>query len=149
VELMRFWLDKGVAGFRMDVIPFVSKHEALPDLTPEQLDQPELVYASGPRVHEHLQRLQREALAPCGAVSVGEACGVGLDEAPLFTVVEVKGLWRTLVATTRARRCSGAPRRMPASPRERRGSRSIRTSPRSTRRRSSTTTSRSTTIAAG
>jgi oligo-1,6-glucosidase len=85
VELMRFWLDKGVAGFRMDVIPFISKDDALADLTPEQLDHPEFVYASGPRVHEHLQLLQREALAPYDAMSVGEAFGVGLDERPLFT----------------------------------------------------------------
>ena len=38
--LMRFWLDKGVAGFRMDVIPLISKTHGLPDLTPEQLKTP-------------------------------------------------------------------------------------------------------------
>ena len=31
-ELMRFWLDKGVSGFRMDVIPFIAKQPGLPDL---------------------------------------------------------------------------------------------------------------------
>src|SRR5215831_1574717 len=37
-DIMRFWLDKGVDGFRMDVIPFISKQPGLPDLTPEQKD---------------------------------------------------------------------------------------------------------------
>ena len=44
---MKFWLDKGVDGFRMDVIPFISKREGLPDLTPGQ-DAVKL-WASGPR----------------------------------------------------------------------------------------------------
>lgn len=84
-ELMRFWLDKGVSGFRMDVIPFISKQPGLPDLAPGQLDHPEFVYASGPRVHEYLQAMHREVLAPYDAMSVGEAFGVDFEQAPLFT----------------------------------------------------------------
>lgn len=84
-DTMRFWLDRGVAGFRMDVIPFISKRPGLPDLTPEQLAHPELVYADGPRVHEFLQEMHREVLAPYGAVSVGEAFGVTYDQALRFT----------------------------------------------------------------
>lgn len=84
-EVMRFWLDKGVAGFRMDVIPFISKQDGLPNLPPEHLAHPEAVYASGPRVHQYLQDMHREVLAPYGAVAVGEAFGVDFDAAPLFT----------------------------------------------------------------
>jgi oligo-1,6-glucosidase len=84
-DLMRFWLDKGVAGFRMDVIPFVSKPDGLPDLTPEQMSHPEFVYADGPRIHEYLQTMHREVLAPHDAMSVGEAFGVGASQALLFT----------------------------------------------------------------
>ncbi|HSI60684.1 MAG TPA: alpha-glucosidase [Ideonella sp.] len=84
-ELMRFWLDKGVAGFRMDVIPFISKQPGLPDLAPGQLAHPEFVYASGPRIHEYLQAMHREVLAPYGAMAVGEAFGVSFEQAPLFT----------------------------------------------------------------
>jgi oligo-1,6-glucosidase len=84
-DLMRFWLDKGVAGFRMDVIPFVSKRDGLPDLTPEQMSHPEFVYADGPRIHDYLQAMQREVLAPHDAMSVGEAFGVGASQALLFT----------------------------------------------------------------
>jgi oligo-1,6-glucosidase len=84
-DIMRFWLDKGVAGFRMDVIPFISKQPGLPDLAPDQLAHPEFVYANGPNVHQYLQRIHREILAPYNAMSVGEAFGVTLEQAPLFT----------------------------------------------------------------
>ena len=84
-EIMRFWLDKGVAGFRMDVIPFISKQPDLPDLSPEELDHPEYVYANGPHLHDYLQAMHRDVLAPYNAVSVGEAFGVTLEQTPLFT----------------------------------------------------------------
>ncbi len=81
---MRFWLDKGVSGFRMDVIPFISKDQAFPDLTPEQLPHPEFVYANGPRVHDYLQEMRREALSAYDVMTVGEAFGVTEQQAPLF-----------------------------------------------------------------
>lgn len=84
-DVMRFWLDKGVAGFRLDVIPFISKPDGLPDLTAEQLARPQDAYAQGPRVHEYLQQMHREVLAPHDAMSVGEAFGVSLTDSPLFT----------------------------------------------------------------
>lgn len=83
-DLMRFWLDKGVAGFRMDVIPFISKQPGLPDLTPDQLRNQGRVWASGPRVHEFLQEMHREVLAPYDAVAIGEAAGVTIEDTPLF-----------------------------------------------------------------
>jgi oligo-1,6-glucosidase len=57
----------------------------LPDLRPDQLAHPEFVYASGPRIHEFLQAMHAEVLAEHDAMTVGEAFGVGFDEAPLFT----------------------------------------------------------------
>jgi oligo-1,6-glucosidase len=91
-ELMRFWLDKGVCGFRMDVIPFISKQDGLPDLLPEQLAHPEYVYANGPRVHDYLQAMHREVLAPADAMTVGEAFGVNFEQAALFTDARRKEL---------------------------------------------------------
>jgi oligo-1,6-glucosidase len=82
--LMRFWLDKGVDGFRMDVIPFISKQPGLPDLTPEQLRAPDELYASGPHLHEYIQEMHHEALAPYDVVTVGEAAGTPLAKAPLL-----------------------------------------------------------------
>jgi len=84
-DVMRFWLDKGVAGFRMDVIPFISKQPGLPDLTREQLRAPQNVWANGPRVHEFLHEMHTEVLGPYDALSIGEAFGVEMDDATQFT----------------------------------------------------------------
>ena len=84
-DVMRFWLDKGVSGFRMDVIPFIAKQPGLPDLDSTQLTHPEFVYANGPRLHEFLQLMYREVLDGRDTMTVGEAFGVGFDQAPLFT----------------------------------------------------------------
>src|SRR3984957_9306979 len=46
-SIMRFWLDKGVDGFRMDVIPIISKQPGLPALTPEHLKNEFAVFAAG------------------------------------------------------------------------------------------------------
>ncbi|KAM5356205.1 hypothetical protein ACJ41O_002851 [Fusarium nematophilum] len=69
-EVMRFWLDRGVDGFRMDVINFISKDQRFPDS-----DQPVLrgheFYACGPRCHEYLKEIG-DILQEYGAFSVGE-----------------------------------------------------------------------------
>ena len=77
--LMKFWLDKGVDGFRMDVIPFISKREGLPDLPPEYMTHPQYFYAMGPHLHEYLQEMNREVLSKYDVMTVGEAFGVTLD----------------------------------------------------------------------
>ena len=84
-DIMRFWLDKGVSGFRMDVIPFISKDPAFPDLTPEQLKHPDRVYADGPHVHDYLREMRREVLSKYDTMTVGEAVGVTPEKGPLFT----------------------------------------------------------------
>lgn len=84
-DLMRFWLDKGIDGFRMDVIPFIGKDHAFPDYPAEHRAHPEFYHANGPRLHEHLAELRREVLAPYGAVTIGEAFGVTFEQACLLT----------------------------------------------------------------
>lgn len=79
-SLMRFWLDKGVSGFRMDVIPLISKPTGLPDLTPEQLKSPPNAYANGPHLAEYLQQMNREVLSHYDVMSVGEATGTTLAQ---------------------------------------------------------------------
>lgn len=81
-DLMRFWLDKGVDGFRMDVIPFISKREGLPDLPPEYLARPQFFYAMGPNLHEYLREMNREVLSQYDVMTVGEAFGVTLEQTP-------------------------------------------------------------------
>jgi glycosidase len=82
-DRMRFWLDKGIDGFRMDVIPFLSKppFEDDPDAAGDDLFG---FYASGPRVHEYLQEMHREVLSDYDLMTVGEGQGLRPDEAPLY-----------------------------------------------------------------
>ncbi len=61
---MRFWLDRGVSGFRMDAITFISKRPGLPDLTPDELRDPTRVYADGPRRDDYLREMDRDVLEP-------------------------------------------------------------------------------------
>jgi oligo-1,6-glucosidase len=82
-DIMRFWLDKGVDGFRMDVIPFISKQPGLPDLTPEQKDAG-AVWANGPHRDEYLQQMNREVLSKYDDMSVGEAAGITLAQEPML-----------------------------------------------------------------
>ncbi|RTE77912.1 hypothetical protein BHE90_007624 [Fusarium euwallaceae] len=69
-EIMRFWLDRGADGFRMDVINFVSKDQAFPDSDQTVLRGHEF-YACGPRCHEYLKEIG-EILREYDAFSVGE-----------------------------------------------------------------------------
>ncbi len=82
-SLMRFWLDKGVSGFRMDVIPLISKQPGFPDLLPGQMRNPTAVYANGPRRDEFLQEMNREVLSKYDCMSVGEAIGISLEDTHL------------------------------------------------------------------
>lgn len=72
---MEFWLDKGVDGFRLDVINLISKTPGLPDVPitlPDQEFQPaDMCYANGPRLHEFLRGL-RKIMDDYDAFAVGE-----------------------------------------------------------------------------
>lgn len=80
--LMKFWLDKGVDGFRMDVIPLISKQPGLPDLTAQELSTGGFValWANGPKRDEYLKEMNRDVLAKYDDMSVGEAIGIDLDQ---------------------------------------------------------------------
>jgi oligo-1,6-glucosidase len=86
--MMRWWLDRGVDGFRMDVINMISKDPALPDgpvLGPEPYGDGAAYFIDGPRIHEFLNEMHRAVLADADLLSVGEMPGVTVDEARLFT----------------------------------------------------------------
>lgn len=74
--IMRFWLDKGVDGFRMDVIPLISKHQDFQDMSATELKHPETIYASGPRIHEFLREMNDTVLSKYDVMTVGEGFGV-------------------------------------------------------------------------
>lgn len=83
-DLMTFWLDKGVDGFRMDVIPLISKRAGLPDLSPEEMKNAGDVYANGPHMHEYLREMNRNVMAKYDVMTVGEALGISLEQTPLI-----------------------------------------------------------------
>ncbi|MBJ7339251.1 alpha-glucosidase [Mycolicibacterium sp.] len=89
-DVMRWWLDRGVDGFRMDVINFISKKRGLPD-APASPGRQFVValdgFADGPHVHDYLAEMTREVFVGReGAfVTVGEMPGVTPEEAQLYT----------------------------------------------------------------
>ena len=75
-NMMHFWLKKGVDGFRMDVIAFLSKDQNFPDS-----DGSLEFYANGPRIHEFLKEMNQEVLSKYDIMTVGEAFGVSTTDA--------------------------------------------------------------------
>ncbi|MGZ3145285.1 glycoside hydrolase family 13 protein [Lentzea chajnantorensis] len=89
-EMMRWWLDRGVDGFRMDVINLISKDPALPDgATTGTSGRGDGFphYGTGPRIHEFLQEMHREVFEgrTNQLLTVGEMPGVTWKDARLFT----------------------------------------------------------------
>ncbi len=74
-KMMHFWCQKGVDGFRMDVIAFLSKDTSFPNYAEGQFGNLKS-YANGPRIHEFLQEMHREVLCKYDVMTVGEAFGV-------------------------------------------------------------------------
>jgi oligo-1,6-glucosidase len=74
-ELMRWWLDKGIDGFRMDVINMISKRPGLPDapvITTERYQFGGSQFIQGPRLLEFLQEMKQEVLSQYNILTVGE-----------------------------------------------------------------------------
>ncbi|ASS91133.1 glycoside hydrolase family 13 protein [Aeribacillus pallidus] len=87
-DMMKFWLDKGVDGFRMDVINMISKTPGLPDGEPQEGKKyvsGSKYFMNGPRVHEFLQEMNREVLSKYDIMTVGETPGVTPKEGILYT----------------------------------------------------------------
>ena len=82
-RIMRFWLDKGVDGFRMDVISFISKQDISTSLQNSSKGIAEF-YANGAKVHDYLQEMHEEVLRHYDVMTVGEGAGVKAEVAPLY-----------------------------------------------------------------
>ncbi|MBS9463724.1 alpha-glucosidase [Flagellimonas sp. 389] len=83
-DMMHFWFKKGVDGFRMDVIPFISKDTSYPELPDEYNGNFIPFYANGPKLHEYLHEMNKEVLSKYDIMTVGETPGVDRDQALLF-----------------------------------------------------------------
>ena len=83
-DVMHFWLDRGVDGFRMDVIPFISKDTTFPPIQARTPPEYIAYYANGPRLHEFLREMNRQVLSHYQVMTVGEAGGVATEDALKF-----------------------------------------------------------------
>lgn len=86
--MMDWWLQKGIDGFRMDVIDMISKTPGLPEGepiegTPYTNGSPFVI--CGPHVHEYLREMNEKVLSRYDIITVGETPGVTVDDAEKFT----------------------------------------------------------------
>lgn len=75
-QMMNFWLDKGIGGFRMDVIDLIGK-------IPE-----ELITGNGPMLHTYLQEMHQKTFGKLNVLTVGETWGVTTEDAKLYSAPE-------------------------------------------------------------
>lgn len=88
-SMICWWLKKGVDGFRLDVINYISKKEGLPNGNEDigllmgyyGIEH----YYYGPKLHKYLRELKQEAFEPFSAFTVGETPGVGMEMSKLLT----------------------------------------------------------------
>lgn len=83
-DIMRFWLNKGIDGFRMDVISLLSKDPTYPDGPVIQNKDYGSYYrgaANGPKVHNYLREMNREVLSHYDIMTVGETPHTNVEEA--------------------------------------------------------------------
>ncbi|MBO5293063.1 MAG: alpha-glucosidase [Lachnospiraceae bacterium] len=93
-DMMTWWCEKGIDGFRMDVISMISKAEGLPDG-----EEKGGLYGdwgpyvcNGPHVHEYLQEMNRRVLSQYDLLTVGETSGVTVEEAKKYASLSGKEL---------------------------------------------------------
>ena len=79
-DMMNFWIDKGIGGFRMDVIDLIGK---VPD---------DMITGNGPKLHEYLQEMNKAALEGNDLLTVGETWGATPEVAKLYSNPERKEL---------------------------------------------------------
>ena len=86
-DLMKFWMEKGADGWRMDVIASISKDQNYPDY-PEEDGRKYYTgkyHSNGPRLHEFIHEMNQEVLSKYDCMTVGEAPGSTPEVARLFT----------------------------------------------------------------
>ena len=92
-DMMTWWGERGIDGFRMDVISLISKEPGLPDKEPGINGYATFnVSANGPHVHEYLQEMRQKALNNADTITVGECSGVTLEEAKKYARSDEKEL---------------------------------------------------------
>lgn len=87
-SIMKFWLDKGIDGFRMDAFQFISKDDSFPELPKQTTSDPQKMikyYMHGSHLHDYIQEMNREVLSKYpNAMTVAEGAGDSPQEAMNF-----------------------------------------------------------------
>lgn len=79
-DIIKYWFDKGVDGFRMDVISLISKRPEYDNMVSKNFeDTIRLQYANGPRIHEFLRDMNEKVLSNYDIMTVGEGPGITLE----------------------------------------------------------------------
>ncbi|MEK4868904.1 alpha,alpha-phosphotrehalase [Niallia sp. FSL W8-1348] len=88
-KMMQFWFEKGVDGFRLDVINLISKNQAFPDddgsVAPGDGRK---FYTDGPRVHEFIHEMNQEVFSKYDSMTVGEMSSTTLEHCIKYTKPE-------------------------------------------------------------
>jgi oligo-1,6-glucosidase len=86
-QMMLFWLDKGVGGFRMDVINMISKDPTFSDgeVRANGWGDGGPYYFNGPKIHDYLKEMHQKVLTLHETITVGETPGVNIHQAKLYT----------------------------------------------------------------
>ncbi|QLG63596.1 glycoside hydrolase family 13 protein [Halorarum salinum] len=79
--IMRWWLDRDIDGFRMDVINFISKADGLPDGDPSAVVTGSEHFINGPHACEYLREMDERVLSEYDVVTVGEMPGISVEDA--------------------------------------------------------------------
>ncbi|MBP2079384.1 alpha,alpha-phosphotrehalase [Oceanobacillus polygoni] len=91
-DMMRFWAEKGIDGFRLDVINLISKDQAFPN---DDIGDGRRFYTDGPRIHEYLNKVNQEVFSKYDMLTVGEMSSTSLDACVLYTQPERQELSMT------------------------------------------------------
>ncbi|MFB6152360.1 MAG: alpha-glucosidase [Haloarculaceae archaeon] len=92
VEMVRWWLDRGIDGFRMDAVTHISKTDGLPDGDEDERLVGGKHYSHGPRLREYLQQLHEEALVDYDVMNVAEMGMTTIEQAADYVGDDRTGL---------------------------------------------------------
>ena len=87
-KMMTWWCDKGIDGFRMDVISMISKYPGLPDGPENGNGYTGNTSCDGPNIHKYLREMNEKVLSKCRLITVGECPGVNAEQAKKYANID-------------------------------------------------------------
>lgn len=88
-KVISYWAEKGVDGFRLDVINLISKQQDFPN---DDIGDGRRFYTDGPRVHQYLQEISEDVFQKYGSVTVGEMSSTSLEHCQQYSSLDQREL---------------------------------------------------------